>query len=118
MKVLLIGAEPRTAEMVTLSLRLRWPDTEAIVTTQAREGIDMIEQEFPELVILQPNFSDMSLSRVIGEVRGFSEVPLIVLGNKEDELEAIKALELGAGRLHTKPLWICRVGCSYCSPTT
>lgn len=96
MKVLLIGTEPDTADMVVLSLRLRWPDTRAVVATRAMEGVEMVEQELPDLVILQTNFSDMSLSDCIGEIRKFSEVPLVVLGKKEDDVEAIRALEMGA----------------------
>ena len=96
MKVLLTGVDPRTSEMVVLSLRLRWPDARALVATQAADGVDMVEQESPDVVILQPNFSDMSLSEAIREIRRFSDVPLVVLGQEGDEREAVKALELGA----------------------
>ncbi len=95
MKVLLIGAEPHTAEIAVLGLRLRWPDARAVVATRGREGLSMVEEELPDVVMIEPGFSDMSLSEVIGDIRLFSEVPLMVLGNEESELEAVKALELG-----------------------
>jgi DNA-binding response OmpR family regulator len=96
MKVLLIGVDPNNAEMVVLSLRLRWPDTRPLVATQAREGVDLVERELPDVIIVQPSFTDMSLSQVIVEIRGFSEIPLVVLGEDGGQQEAIKALELGA----------------------
>jgi len=96
-KGLFIGLDPQTLEMVTLALRLRWPDARALVATEARRGLDMVETENPDLVLMQPNFSDMSLSGAIKELRLFSDLPLIVYGQEESgEMEAVSALELGA----------------------
>lgn len=96
MKMVFIGTEPRTAEMITLTVRLRWPDCIPVVTTTAVEGIERIEIESPELVIMQPTFSDMTLSQTITEMRRFSNVPLMVLSNQGDETEVVSALESGA----------------------
>ena len=96
MRVLLIGMDPETEETVLLSLRLRWPDVQPLVTSEAETGLSLLEQESPDMVILQPRSSEMSLSRVIQDIRGFSDVPLVVLAEKGDEKEEIKALELGA----------------------
>ena len=96
MRVLLIGMDPETEETVLLSLRLRWPDVQPLVASEAETGLSLLEQESPDMVILQPRSSEMSLSRVIQEIRGFSDVSLVVLAEKGDEREEIKALELGA----------------------
>ena len=96
MKVLLIGVDPQNAEMVALTLRLRWPEARPLVATEAEKGVDLLEQESPDMVILQPNFSDMSLSEAIQEIRRFSDVPLVVLAGQGNEVEAIKVLDLGA----------------------
>ncbi len=96
MKLLLIGVDPRISEMVVLSFRLRWPDAGVVVATHAEKGVERVEQDNPDVVILQSTFTDMSLSGAIQEIRRFSEVPLLVLSQEGDEQEAVGALELGA----------------------
>ena len=96
MRVLLIGMDTETVETVLLSLRLRWPDVQPLASTEAETGVRLLEQESPDMVILQASSSGASLSRVIREIRGFSDVALVVLAKMEDEKEEIKSLELGA----------------------
>ena len=96
MKVVFIGVDPQTAEMALLSLRLRWPDATPLVATTAAAGLELVEQVLPDVVLLHPSFSDLSLSKAIKELRGFSDVPLLVLGHQGGEMEVFTALELGA----------------------
>jgi len=96
MQVLLIGMDPETEETVLLSLRLRWPDAEPLITTNVQTGLALLEQESPDMLVLQPNSEESSLSRTIKEIRGFSDVPLVVLAKKGDEKEEISSLDLGA----------------------
>ena len=87
MKILLIGTDPATSEMALLSLRLRWPEAQALVATWAAEGVDLVERELPDVVLLQPNMLDKSLFETIEDIRRFSEVPLIALGREDEEAE-------------------------------
>ena len=96
MKAAFIGAEVRTAELVTLAVHLRWPDVDPLVATTAAEGLEMVERESPDVVIMHPDFTDMTLSSTIGELRGFTNVPLLVLGHQGDEMEVVTSLEVGA----------------------
>ena len=96
MKVVFIGADPQTAEMAGLSLRLRWPDTAPVVATTAAAGMELVEQVSPEVVLLHPTFSDMSLAEAVQGLRRFSNVPLLVLSHQGSETEVVTALELGA----------------------
>ena len=95
MNVLFIGTGSSSLNRVMAGLRLRWPDTQAAVATKAREGINVVKRESPDVVILQPDLPDMSLPDVISEIRQFSEAPLVVLGKEQEEL-ALQALQLGA----------------------
>ena len=96
MKAVFIGTDSKTAEMAGLSLRLRWPDAPPMTATQALPGLEAVELESPDVVILHPSFSDMSLSECIRELRRFSNVPLLVLGHEGGEMEVVTALEAGA----------------------
>ena len=96
MKVVFVGADPRIAEIATLALHPRWPETDPLVATTAVEGLELVEEESPDIVILHPDFTDMSLYNVIQELRRFSNVPLLVLSHRRDELEVVTSLGLGA----------------------
>ncbi len=96
MKVVVIGASPRIVEIANVSVRLRWPDASLLSCSTARKGLDLVEQEWPNMVIAHPDFNDSTLSTLIQELRGFSNVPLLVLGSEGDEMEAVTSLELGA----------------------
>ncbi len=56
----------------------------------------MVEREAPDVVILYPDFEDMTLSTIIPELRRFTNVPVLVLGHQGDEMEVVTALEVGA----------------------
>ncbi len=95
MKVLLIGVGSRSAETVVLAPRLRWPDAELLVATQAEKGVDLLEEGSQDMNILQPNSSGMSSFEGIQEIRRCSNVPLMVLAGQGDEPEAANAIALG-----------------------
>lgn len=96
MKVVFIGSNTKVAEVAALSVRLRWPDTIITVATTAAAGLGAVEKTTPEVVLLHPDFSDMSLAQSIQELRRFFHAPLLVLGHKGDEMEVVTALETGA----------------------
>lgn len=96
MKVVFIGADPKVSEMAELSLRLCWPDTTPIVATTATAGMELIEHSSPDVVLLHPSFSDMSLSEAIRDLRRFSNTPLMVLGHVGGDMEVVTALQQGA----------------------
>ena len=96
MKVVFIGTEVRTADLVTLAVHLRWPEVDPLVASTAAEGLEIVERESPDVVILRPDFTDMTLSGTIEELRRFTNVPLLVLGHLGDEMEVVTSLEVGA----------------------
>ena len=96
MKVVVVAKDPQALEIAMASVRLIWPDASLRSATTGRKGLELIRQERPTIVLLRPGFSEISLSAVIEDLRRFSEVPLLVLGNQGDEQEAITSLESGA----------------------
>jgi len=75
---------------------LRWPDAVLKCAGNAKEGLELVEQEWPNIVLLHPTPQETPLSEVIQELRSFSNVPLMVLGNKGNDMEVVTSLELGA----------------------
>ena len=96
MKAVFIGVDLRTAEIAALAVRLRWPDVTLPVATTAGEGLELVERESPDVVLLHPDFTDMTLGGAIQELRRFTTVPILVLGHQGDEMEVVTSLERGA----------------------
>ncbi len=98
MKVLFFCQDGAKVEQLVLALRLRWPDLKAHMVARAELGLDALENDSPELVILCEDLPDLSLWDSIREIRRFSEIPLIVAANgtTSSEVDVVKAIELGA----------------------
>ncbi|MEO8307365.1 MAG: response regulator [Pseudomonadota bacterium] len=57
----------------------------------------------PDLIIADLGLPDMEGARLIGEVRAYSPVPILVLSARTMESEKIRALDVGADDYVTKP---------------
>ena len=97
MKAVFIGSDPKIQKKAATSLRLRWPDdTNMSAAENAADGVALVEETSPDVVLIHPDFQDMPLSQVIERLRSFSNVPILVFGFQNDEMEVVTALETGA----------------------
>jgi len=103
MKILLIEDDAQIVEVVTLSLRMRWPYAEIISTHLGETGLEMAETESPSVIILDLGLPDISGLEVLKGIRLFSKVPIIILTSRDDESSVIRGLEGGANDYVTKP---------------
>ncbi len=103
MKVLIIEDSAEVVEVVRLCFDLRWPGTETIATSMGAKGIEAVERESPNVVILDLGLPDMSGFDVLKEIRLFSDVPILILTVRDDEVAKVKGLELGADDYIVKP---------------
>lgn len=103
MKVLVVDDEPDIVEVVTLTFTLRWPDAEVLHATTGTQGIEFARAESPGIIILDIGLPDMDGFQVCDQVRRFSDVPIIMLTARHDEVDKVRGLELGADDYITKP---------------
>lgn len=96
MKAVFIGSDSEIAENTWQSMLPRWPEVRHQVAATAVDGLDLVVKTAPDVVIIHPSFTDMSLPEAILGLRAVSEVPLVVLAFKGDDAEAEEALEMGA----------------------
>ena len=96
MKVIFVGDDSRSARMVRISIGLRWPDTTPVVAPAVASGLQLIERESPDIVLFEAGLPGHNLLQTIKEVRRFSSVPILVLGEPEDTNEVVSALMEGA----------------------
>ena len=103
MKVLIIEDNPEISAAIGVTVQIRWPDAKVVATHLGERGVDMVETEKPDLVVLDLGLPDISGYEVLKRVRLFSVVPVLVLTVRSDEDDVVKALEYGADDYMIKP---------------
>ena len=103
MKVLVVEDDPGIVEAISLAFELRWPGVQVVSTAQGLKGVELTESEAPDVVILDLGLPDIEGFDVLRQVRLFSDVPVIILTVRGEEMDKIKGLELGADDYITKP---------------
>jgi two-component system response regulator VicR len=103
MKVLVIEDDPGIIEVVSLCFQLRWSGTTVVSASTGRKGIELVESESPEVVILDIGLPDIDGYQVLREIRRFSDVPVLMLTVRGEDTDVARGLELGADDYITKP---------------
>jgi two-component system response regulator VicR len=103
MKVMVVEDNPEIVEALRLIFELRWPEAKIITTTEGNKGVMMTETESPDVVILDLGLPDMDGFKVLKEIRKFSDVPVIILTVRGEEIDRVRGLELGADDYMVKP---------------
>ena len=103
MKILVVDEEPDVRKLVSMSFHMQQPTWEVIGAEDGPEALELIEQERPNVVLLDIGLPEMSGFEVLKAIRLFSDVPVIMLTVRDDELSKVQGLELGADDYVTKP---------------
>jgi two-component system, OmpR family, KDP operon response regulator KdpE len=100
-RVLVVDDEPQILRALRINLRARGYDV-TIAATGA-QALDEAAAHPPDLVILDLGLPDMDGVDVIGGLRGWTAVPIIVLSGRADSTDKVEALDAGADDYVTKP---------------
>lgn len=103
MKVLVIEDSEEVAENVSLCFKLAWSQVNIIAIAEGGKGIDLVETESPDIVILGLELPDTDGFKVLKQIRSFSDVPIIILTAREAEMDKARGLEMGADDYITRP---------------
>lgn len=103
MKILIIQGKEEVVEEISVYLRLAWSQVDIHATTEGGKGIDLVEAESPDLVILDLELPDTDGLKVLKEIRAFSDVPIIVITARQVEADEAKSVEMGADEYITIP---------------
>lgn len=105
MKVLLIEDDPAVATGVADGLRAAGFQVLHVATGE--EGAKKaVEADGPDLVLLDLGLPDIDGYDVCRSIRATSQVPIIVISARDDEIDRVVGLELGADDYVTKPFGI------------
>lgn len=103
-RILLVDDDPQILKALRLSISAAGY---TVLTAQtAEQAIEMLRREVIDAVILDLGLPDMDGKDVIGIVRQWSEVPIIILSARHLEGEKIAALDAGASDYVNKPFGV------------
>jgi two-component system, OmpR family, KDP operon response regulator KdpE len=87
------------------ALRINLTAREYVVHTASdgTSGLRSASTDRPDVIILDLGLPDMDGAEVIRGIRGWSQVPIIVLSAREQEADKVAALDAGADDFVTKP---------------
>ncbi len=103
MKVLVIEDDKEIVDAISLAFQIRWPEAKVISTRLGQKGVEFVETEQPDIVILDLGLPDITGFEVLRQIRRFSAVPTIILTVRTEEADVVKGLEWGADDYITKP---------------
>jgi two-component system, OmpR family, response regulator len=101
MKILLVDDDPRLRDLVTLALERAGY---AVLTAgDGQRALMHAAREQPDLIVLDVGLPEMDGFEVCRRIRAASDVPILFLTARDDEIDRIVGLELGADDYVTKP---------------
>ncbi len=103
MKILVIEDDQQIVEAISLAFQIRWPEAKLISTQQGEKGIEFVESEKPDIVILDLGLPDINGYDVLKQIRMFSDIPILILTARTEESDIVKGLEWGADDYMVKP---------------
>ena len=86
MKLLVVDDAEEVIEAVTVSVALMWQGTEVIGAHNGDEGLDLIEREHPDIVLLDIAMPGKDGFATLRDIRAFSDVPIIMLTATDEVL--------------------------------
>lgn len=103
MRILLVDDEPDLLEVTSTIFTLHWGQCEIFCASDGEEGLKRFFDDEPDLMILDVSMPRLNGLDVLRRVRQVSNIPIILLTVKGEELDKVRGLELGADDYITKP---------------
>ncbi len=100
-RVLVVDDEPQIRRALGISLRARGYDVDLAETGE--RALELAARHHPDVVVLDLGLPGIDGVDVIHGLRGWSQVPIIVLSVREAEADKVAALDAGADDFVTKP---------------
>lgn len=103
MKILIIEDDQQIVEAITLAFQIRWPEAKLVTSQQGEKGIELVESDKPDIIILDLGLPDINGYDVLKQIRMFSDLPILILTARTEESDIVKGLEWGADDYMIKP---------------
>jgi DNA-binding response OmpR family regulator len=101
-KILVIDDDVAITEL--LSMLLRTHGFDVIVTNSGADGIHLVEETIPNVVLLDLMMPDKDGWQVCKAIRAFSNIPILILSAINDPSVVASVLDAGADDFLVKPV--------------
>lgn len=101
MKILVVDDEVLLVKGIRFNLQNEGYDV--ITGSDGLEALHLVQSEKPDLVILDVMMPNMDGMTACGKIREFSDVPIILLTAKTDDMDKLMGFDHGADDYITKP---------------
>jgi len=99
--LLIVDDDPSIRKFIKANLEAR--DYRVLVAGDGKEAIQIMEEELPELILLDIMMPEMDGFQVCKAIREWSQVPIVMLSARDSESDKVKCLDAGADDYLTKP---------------
>ena len=99
--ILVVEDDPSVKNLMTTTLRTH--DYNFLTAQNGQSGIIQASSHNPDIVLLDLGLPDMDGTEVIRNIRSWSNMPIIVISARSEDMDKIEALDAGADDYLTKP---------------
>jgi two-component system KDP operon response regulator KdpE len=99
--ILIVDDEPPIVRLVKAKLKV--DGYEVLTATRGDEALRILEDEVPDLVVLDVMMPDMDGFETLRRIRQHSQVPVVMLTARGSDADKLKGLQSGADDYVTKP---------------
>jgi two-component system response regulator VicR len=103
MKILVIDDDHDVVEAISLAFGLQWPEVLIVPAYAGKEAQTAFNRENPDAVLLDIALPDTNGFEVLRWIRERSDVPVLMISARGEEMDKVRGLELGADDYVTKP---------------
>jgi two-component system KDP operon response regulator KdpE len=100
-RVLVVDDEPQIRRALSINLQARGYEVE--VAPDGESALEVAARKHPDVVVLDLGLPGMDGVEVIRGIRGWSQIPIVVLSVRDAEGDKVAALDAGADDYVTKP---------------
>jgi DNA-binding response OmpR family regulator len=101
MNVLVVEDDPRISDVLEYALKAEGYEVQT--AQRGREAAEIARRSTPALIVLDVGLPDIDGFEVCRIVRTFSDVPVIFLTSRSDEIDRVVGLEIGGDDYMVKP---------------
>ena len=101
--ILVVDDDVRMLRLIQRILELE--GFKVLRTSSSESALDMLYEEPPDLVLLDVMIPGLDGYAVCRRIREFSQIPIVMVTARGDELERVEGLDAGADEYVTKPFF-------------
>lgn len=100
-KILVVDDDPHIREVISFALEKA--EMSVTLANHGKQALDIFEKHSADLIVLDINMPEMDGLECCREIRKTSNVPILFLSSRDDEIDRILGLEIGGDDYVTKP---------------